>query len=99
MRHSVCVVPILRDPELREPTRTPVCVDAILPRSLEQREATGVLGLADRAEGPAGLDSRADRPGERDPRTPCFAIPVRASDSGRAAPPLSGPGGQCSKEI
>src|SRR6266550_8733410 len=80
MRHPVRLVPVLRDPELREPARAPVRMDALLPGSFEQREAAGVRRLADRAKGPARLDPRADRPGERDPRTPRFRLARRTSD-------------------
>src|SRR5207302_9828865 len=80
VRHPMRLVPVLCDPEFREPAGTAVRVDALLPRSLEQREATGVRGLADRAEGPAGLDPRPDCPGERDPRAPCFRLTRRTSN-------------------
>src|SRR2546428_10241420 len=62
------VVPILRDPGVRQSARDPVRVDAVLPRPPERRQAPDVRGPGRDAERPAEADPRADHPRDRDER-------------------------------
>src|SRR5713226_4319160 len=84
------LVPVLRDPELREPAGAPVRLDAVLPRPPERREATRLRGLSPRTEGPAGLDPLPDHAGDLDARPAWSRRSRRAPDLRGASPSLSG---------
>src|SRR5256712_12058439 len=79
------VVPILRDPGVRQSARDPVRVDAVLPRPPERRQAADVRGPGRDAEGPAGADSRADPPRDRDERPRASGGRVDGSPDARLA--------------